>query len=591
MTAGRGSRGDRRQRWDRRHRWLPAAGAALLVALILVGLAATEPGKQLRSRLARTHATRSELDSARMTTLLARSGELVVQPPGAQVLAAPVTPKQLAPEGKCPELELAGRQLPPAELPSSRLAPAPWRDAGPPLVSLWLDPCRNARVHSRPWMPGRETEETGWISFFEHGKLQLAAPVGIRIHGGVSRRYAPYGYRLSFRSEHGTAGLPGGLVAPDLDRPPAAMQPLARVLVTEGDDEDTDGSVWAFPGEVAYEIGRALGAEAPRTRPVWFSLNGAPASRCSLSEHIDADFLRRHYGHDNFELHRGKRDPDDPRPDSDESDRFWAGELAWIAAAPAPLTRAAAAERYDIDKLVTWVVTVLFNGTGDIYQEAMIRDRTGELASGRWTWIHWDHDMSFRTPPKNSRFGNKRDLLPYVLDNQRAIRSPQQALMLRLVEEDPAFRTELVRRATQALNHQLTPEFLESLVVRYEQTAKTLGVTDLDWAGKLRDYFAWRPQAIRNQLQKMLGAGEPMPVELSAPEGTVKVDGFDIGASYTGTYPAGLALEAEVEPSARDRFLGWQIETTPPLAQPATSPTLHFTVWGPTKIEARFRDP
>ena len=132
--------------------------------------------------------------------------------------------------------------------------------------------------------------------------------------------------------------------------------------------------------------------------------------------------------------------------------------------------------------------------------------------------------------------------------------------------------------------------YLEELVARYEQTATTLGVTDLDWAGKLRDYFAWRPQAVRTQLQKMLGAGEPMPVELSAPEGTVKVDGFDIGASYTGTYPAGLALEAAVEPSARDRFLGWQIETTPPLAQPATSPTLHFTVWGPTKITARFRE-
>ena len=587
----------RKERWLGRRgwlpRWLPAAVAALLAALVLVGLAATGPGQHLRSRLARTHATRSELDSARLTTILARSGGLVVQPPGAETLAAPVSAKQLAPEGKCPELELAGRQLPAAELPSSRLAPSPWRDAGPPLVSLWLDPCRNARIHSRPWLPGRETEETGWVSFFESGELQFAAPVGIRIHGGVSRRYAPYGYRLSFRSEHGTPGLPGGLVAPELERPPAPVQPLARVLVTEGDDEDTDGSVWAFPGEVAYEIGRALGAEAPRTRPVWFSLNGGPAALYSLSEHIDADFLRRHYGHDDFELHRGKRDPDDPRRESEESDRFWAGELAWIAAAPAPFTRQVAAARYDLDKLTTWLVTVLFCGTGDIYQEAMVRDRRGELAAGRWTWIHWDHDMSFRTPPKNSRFGNKRDLLPYVLDNQREIRSPQQALMLRLVEEDPEFRTELVRRTTAALNHQLTPEYLESLVARYEKTAKSLGVTDLDWVAKLRDYFAWRPDAIRTQLQKMLGAGAPMAVELSAPTGTVRVDGFGIGASgvsYTGTYPAGVVLEAEVEPAARDRFLRWEISTTPPIAAPATSPTLRFTVWGPTRIQARFRD-
>jgi len=147
-----------------------------------------------------------------------------------------------------------------------------------------------------------------------------------------------------------------------------------------------------------------------------------------------------------------------------------------------------------------------------------------------------------------------------------------------------------VRRTTSALNHQLTPDYLESLVARYEQTATTLGVTDLDWAAKLRDYFAWRPQAVRLQLQKMLGAGEPMAVELTAPAGTVKVDGFEVAARYAGIYPAGLVLEAEVEPAARGRFLRWEIESTPPIAAPAEGPTLRFTVWGPSKIVARFRD-
>jgi hypothetical protein len=578
---------------DRRQVWIAVAVAA---ALALVALADTAPGRHFAARLARTHATRSELSSARLTRLLARSGELVVQPPSAAVLDRPVDPRDIEPDGKCRELELSGRQLPAAELPASTAAPSPWRDAGPPLLSLWLDPCRFARVHARPWQPGRDTEETGWVSFFENGKLEFAAPAAIRIHGGVSRRYPPYGYRLTFRSEHGSAGLPGRLVAPDLESP---MPPLARFVVSELDDEDTDGSVWAFPGEVAYEIGRKLGAETPRTRPIWLSLNGAPATVYSISEHLDGEFLRRRHGHDNFELHRGKRHADDPRPESQASDRFWTGEMDWIAAAPAPFTRELAGARYDLEKLTTWLVTVLFNGTGDLYQEAMIRDRTGEVAAGRWSWIHWDHDMSFRTPPRNSRFGNKRDLLSYVLDKERALTSPQQALLHRLVEEDPEYRAEIVRRTTQALNHQLTPEYLESLVARYEQTARTLGITDLDWAAKLRDYFAWRPQAVRLQLQKMLGAGEPMAVELTAPAGTVKVDGFGIGASegnggsearYAGIYPAGIVLEAEVVPSARARFLRWEIQTVHEIAEPSNSPTLRFTVWGPSKIVARFRD-
>lgn len=558
--------------------------AAILLALALVGLGWSVAGSRFASTLARTHATRSELSSARLTRLLSRSGELVVQPPNAGLLARPVRAEDLAPEGRCPELELAGRSLPIAELPSSQSAPQPWRSAGPPLLSLWLDPCRSARVHSRPWKPGRDTEETGWVSYFEGGELRFAAPVGIRIHGGVSRRYAPYGYRLSFRSEHGSSGLPGAWIDPELERP------VARLVVSELDDEDVDGTLWAFPGEVAYEIGRRLGATTPRTRPLWLSLNGAPAAVYSVSEHLDSDFLRRHFGHDNFELHRGKRHPDDPRAASEASDRFIDQELAWIAGLPAPLRSATAAERYDLDSLTTWLVTVLFNATGDLYQEAMIRDRTGRVAGGRWSFLHWDHDMSFRTPPRNSRFGNKRDLLPYVLDTQREVRSPQQALLLRLVDEDPEYRAEIVRRATVALNHQLTPEFLTGLVERYEATARSLGISDLHWAGNLREFFAARPQAVRLQLQRMLGAGEPMPVELLSPAGSVRIDGFAVGPRYSGSYPAGFVLEAEVESSARRRFLGWEIETTPPVASPVADPTLRVTLWGPSKVVARFRD-
>lgn len=558
--------------------------AALALAFTLAALAATPLGRRLSGALARTHATRSELSSARLTRLLARSGELIVQPPGAALLARPVRPEEVAPEGRCPELELAGRSLPPTSLPSSTSAPEPWRTAGPPLLSLWLDPCRFARVHSRPWKPGRDTEETGWVSFFEGGELRFAAPAAVRIHGGVSRRYAPYGYRLSFRSEHGTAGLPGSLVDPEL------RDPLARFVVSEFDDEDSDGGLWAFPGEVAYEIGRRVGALAPRTRPLWLSLNGAPAAIYSLSEHIDEDYFRRHFGHDRFEFHRGKRHPDDPRAESEESDRFWAAEMAWIANAPAPLERDTVNARYDVDSLTAWLLTVLFNGTGDLYQEAIFRDRSGEFAGGRWSFVLWDLDMSFRTPPRNSRFGSKRDVLPYVLDTERTLTAPQQAMVQRLVDENPAYREEIVARTTRALNHLLTPAYLEGLVTKYERIARTLGVTEFRWAGRLRDFFADRPSAVRAQLQKMLGAGSPIDVEVHAPAGTITVDGFPVDPGYRGIYPAGTILEAEVAPEARSRFVGWEIATTPPVATPVGSPSLRFTVWGPSTVVARFRD-
>ncbi|MEO8275628.1 MAG: CotH kinase family protein [Thermoanaerobaculia bacterium] len=583
---------------NRRSRWA-AALAALLVAAGLIAFGRTAPIRHLEKRLARTHAVRRDLHSARLTRLLARAGELVVQPPlatseisrastaletseksetslPAETSATPDDP------ASCPDLELSGRQLPLGELPSSASAPSPWKTAGPPLVSLWLDPCRSARVHARPWKPGRETEETGWISFYEGGALRFATPAGIRIHGGASRKHPPYGYRLSFRSEHGSSGFPGELLST------ALSAPLSRLIVAESDDQDRDGSLWSFPGDVAYDIGRALGAQVPFTRPVWVSVNGEPARIATIEEHIDSDYMLRHYGHDNFELVRGKRFENDPRSDNIAANQTWKSELAWIAGAPAPFTLRAANQRYDIDKLTTWLVTVLFCATGDLYQDAMYRDRTGGEIDGRWSWIHWDHDMSFRTPPLNSRFANKHDLLPYVLDGRRAIVAPQQALLLRLVQEDPAYSAEIIRRTTLALNHQITPAFLRALVEHYEKVAMELGIQDLHWVGRLQEFFDSRPGAVYAQLTKILDAGKPVAVELQAPPGTVRVDGFPLGSRYAGLYPAGQAIDAEVEPAARGRFIGWSIPGGD--AASVSAPALHIVVARPMAIVANFRD-
>jgi hypothetical protein len=543
-----------------------AVPLALALALGLVAAAGTGLVWRLAAPLVGGSAPARAVGSAELRAALARSGLLALQPPAAAEIAA------AAADGECPEYRVAGRPLAPAELPATLAAPWPARAEDAVLVSLWLDPCRLDRLHADPGRRGRASEELGWVSVFEGGELRFASAVGVRLHGGAARKHPPFSYRLYFRGEHGVPGLPAPLLSPELDAP------VARVYLDESLDFDRDGRRWYFPGEVAYEIGRRLGAWTPRTRPVRFSLNGAAPTLYVLGEHLGADYFARHFGHRDFELVRGKREAGDP------TEAIWRRELDWLAAAPRPLTAERAARRYDLDRLTTWLTTVLFCATGDLYQDAMIRDRTGRLAGGRWTWIHWDHDMSFRSPRGSTRFGRLKDLLPYLLwSGKPADVAPARELARRLILEDPAFRRRLAERIVRALNHELTPGFLDALVDRQARLARELGAEDVVFADRLRAYFAARPAQLLAQVEEVLGFGPAAEVEVVGPAAALRVDGHPIAAGYRGRYSVGLAVRVEVEPEQAARLRGWRVNGSEVAGRPAR---LELAVDGPLRIEA-----
>jgi hypothetical protein len=225
----------------------------------------------------------------------------------------------------------------------------------------------------------------------------------------------------------------------------------------------------------------------------------------SALEHLGPDFFRRHYGHERFDLIRGKREAGDPM------ESLFRSELDWIDSYPAPFTAEVAEERYDLDSLLSWLVTVVYCGTGDLYQDALVRDRSGEVRDGRWFWIHWDHDMSFRTPPGNSRFGRFEDAFYAVLWSQRPTDlGPARALLGRLLTEDAGFRARTRARFEKALAEELTSDFLERTVAHLEAEARDVGFEDLHFAGRLRAYFDTRPARVREQVEEVLAAaGDP----------------------------------------------------------------------------------
>ena len=494
----------------RRARRVAAAGVLAGAAAIL-GVAASPWGRELAT-LARRDAPARALGSPKLRRALLGTGAIALQPPHRitpshpQPLSLPqggrgapppvrgdsITGSEAAAADRCPEIEIATAAPAAEDLPSTLLA-APWRERLPeaPLLSLYLDPCRRQRLEANPFAHGRAFEETGWVTFFDRGRLRLAAAAGVRIHGGDSRKRPHHSLRLYFDDRYGASGFPAELLAPNL---PGA---LGRVVLNRDDGRDRTGRRWLFVEAINYDVARRLGVRAPYTRPVALTVDGEPPRIVVLTEQPGPEALRRRLGHDDFEWLRVKEEPGSA--DSRRRDEL----TALIRQAPAPLTAAWAAERFDLDLLVDWTVAALVCGTGEPFQALTFRDRTGRVAGGRWSWMLWDMDQSFFDTPNFHRFGVGNDAVGYLFTRRNA-GMPPGLLMQRLLREDPGFRRRLAERTLGALRDELTPAFFAELVGGYRLQAQRLGVADLRFLDALDEFFARRRTELPAEIERHL---------------------------------------------------------------------------------------
>lgn len=449
----------------------------------------------------------------------------------------------------------------PATLPSTRAVPARSVAEGTPLVSLVIDrqslydPATGiiAQYNAK----GREWERPGYISYFDDGHLRLATKTGVRLHGGDSRRYSKAkSYRFYFRPSYGPPALPSSTF---FTSGPASN--LTRVIAHNDVRADGDRRLWHLVNPLAYDIARRLGGIVPRTQPARFYLNGEPQGMYVLTEHISTDFLEARFGHRNFSI----GSPDDLR---------WL--LTW-ATRTRPLTRSIAAKVIDIDNLTSWALTILFCATTDVLaQSPIVRDLS--RPDGRLFWITWDLDHSFM-----DRYNEADE--PWLLDSYRTLlyhREGRSRLLTRLLREDRPYRQYFTRRLASALNHQLSPAFLEERFSHHLDMAWRSGVADSGYSTVMRRFLEERPRALWNLSAKHLKTGPPITVTVSGPPGTTaEIDGFRTALPYSGTYLPGTPFALDTaDPSA---IGGWRIN-----GRDAPSRT-SFIVWEDLKIDATLR--
>lgn len=434
------------------------------------------------------------------------------------------------------------------QYPSSRGIPPQLVAQGLNIVSVAIRPIDLKAIEQQPRLRGQVSERPAYVSFFADRELQFASGVGLRLHGGLSRIHSPVkSYRLYFHRNYGATEIPiGTLHWPH-------RRPVDRLVLHNDVRQDFQQQDWQFNSPLAYDIARRLGAWAPHTQPALFYLNGQRQGIYFVTERIDEEYLVDLFGHDDFVFLRTKRDRGDSR--FRQGDRSLFKEIRQWETQLRPLTLEAVQQRIDTENLFSWAISILFCATTDPFQGSLLRDQTDP--ESRWFWINWDMDHSFM-PAKGETAGPAQE---DVFGTLFTGRHPdlRARLLRRLASEDPTFQAAFADRFSEALNHQLTDDFLAQRLSFYRQIAKSYHLRNREFLGSLRIFLNRRKGVLRRQFLKAFRAGKSHRLRVTVPEGTsLRVDGYPYSGNYLGWYFTGQTAVLEVGDQVGS-FSHWQI--------------------------------
>jgi hypothetical protein len=447
----------------------------------------------------------------------------------------------------------------PERAPSAVVVPPAERARGVSTVSLYVrpsdltDPGTGIITRANRNKRGEDWERSGWVSFLENGRVVYSSGVGVRVHGGSSRlQERPQGFRLFFRKQYGNAHLPSEFAFGE-----AHAHPMRRLII-HNDYRDARKVRWHLVNPLAYDIAARVGSITSATRPVRFLLNGEFQGVFVLSEH----FHPKHYFEEHWSHLVNLR--------VSEFEQLWRQ-----VSAMRPMRLAEVSTLVDMENLTSWFIGVAFCATEDAYQgPAQYRDPSRDTA--QWFFVSWDMDGSFRDPSRHafasllSRTGERRARRPT---------DPRPKILTTLLDQDADYRAYFMRRWTDALNHQLTPAFLQQRYEHYRVLGEQLGLTNRRDLAPLKRFLDERPAIVWQHAVEWLKTGPPLALEVSG--GEAVVNGHRVGAGFHGLYFPGMRLTLEVPTDRQAAFSHWLVNGVA-----LNRASLEFDIVEPLRVEA-----
>jgi hypothetical protein len=427
------------------------------------------------------------------------------------------------------------------------------------LASLAVDQAAltdtNTGITSNPNLRGRRWERRATVSFFDHDNLVLATSAGVRIQGGNPLEEPGYtgadrSYRLYLRYDYGVDSVPASVIFS------GGKSPLKRLVFRKSR---------LFANELALDIAKRIGALVPHHMPIILYMNGNNLGVYTLLEHVGRRQWQARLGHDNFYFvrHGGTTD--------EASVSNYRKAWTWFSENRAQIGIERVSEKIDLHNLTRNLFSLMFCGANDRFQEAAVLDNS-EI-DPRWRWVTWELSDCFQNKwaLPNGEAQWQQAALRQVVARDPATqswnptyRSFRSDLFAQLLNNSPEYVEYFLRTVTDALNHEITSDFLESRHAHYEslleQFHDPLLEGQIEDFRSVRDYLKHRPDYIREDIQAAFGLEGVHTVNVSLPgRKPFAVDGHAINGHYSGRYFSGQTIEVRLNEVSALEPVSWTV--------------------------------
>jgi hypothetical protein len=433
----------------------------------------------------------------------------------------------------------------------------------------------------------------------------FAQGVGVRIHGGATRRYPQKSLRIYARSSYDwnpeiTWPLFPGLRAVGTGEPLETWKRL--ILRSSGDD-------WfhtMFKDAMIQSLYEGRRIDRQATRPAVVFINGEYWGIHNIRERQDGWFVASHYGIDRDDV--VILEDDAVLSDGVDADRGHYLAMRSFAheqdlGVPENLTHLET--QMDLDNYLAYKTFVVYTANADWPHNNVRfwRKRTDGYRpdapyghDGRWRWMIYDLDASFGFPYEDDAASwaqYDHDTIEWItgMGNPRVPQNWVNKLFNNLMDS-PEFRRRFVTLLAGDLNTRLHPDFVTGRIAEFREVYAleiaehlrrytfSAGRSLQGWEGHIgamEEFARRRPGYLRSFIMEHFDIADTVRLDLQvqgAASGHVVVGGIPIHkdtpgvptdhSRWSGTYFQGVPLTVTAMASEGRKFLEWQDLTGEP---------------------------
>ncbi|MFT5113159.1 MAG: hypothetical protein ACI8P9_002487 [Parasphingorhabdus sp.] len=215
------------------------------------------------------------------------------------------------------------------------------------------------------------------ISIFRAGQLVSAENAGIRLDGVKSLRERQkdskeQSFRIVFREDFGKASLSSNTIFSN-----KIVRKVESLIIDQ---------VNPLKKFVALKLARQAGLLVPEHALAEVSFNGEKLGVRLIREEVNLEQWQNRLGHSNFDFYRFGDES------WEYSYRYYRQVRDWLGKFSTTVNRPLAQQFIDVEGLSRAVIFMMYCGSSDLNDWALVRDRNESV---RWQWILWNFDSCF----------------------------------------------------------------------------------------------------------------------------------------------------------------------------------------------------